>query len=403
MAISAPSSTPALSPQQTQRTVAVLAASTFLSGAAMRACDGLLVRIATDFQVTPGVAGGVVTAFALAYSLLQLLFGPLGDRVGKARVILGAICGCCLFTLVAAVAPSFGTLLAARAAWGMAAAGVVPLAMAWVGDSVALEERQAMLARLLLGTLSGMTAGQLAGGLFADTPLGWRGAFGVMALAYAAVALLLLLRFRSTGWSPPMAVQDRLHLHRQWALVLRERWSWIVLGAALAEGALLFGPLAYMPALLHQRFGLTLAHASALLALFAVGGLAYAVTARVLVRRLGQRRMVVAGGVLMSLGCLAWLWSPVVWTAGPVALLAGFGTYLYHATLQVHATQMAPAARGTSVSLFAAFLFAGQATGAALAGLAFDHLGPAWMLLPPAVALPVVAVAFARALGRREA
>jgi predicted MFS family arabinose efflux permease len=391
-----------LSLTQTQRTVTILSAGTFLSGAAMRACDGLIPRLAADFQVTPGIAGRVVTAFALAYSVLQLLFGPLGDRIGKARVIVAAVCGCALFTVLATLSPNFMTLLAARAAWGMAAAGVVPLAMAWIGDSVPLDERQPMLARLLLGTVSGMMAGQLAGGLFADTSWGWRGAFGAMALAYVSVAVLLVARFRSTGWSPPTPREERVAMHRQWGLVLRERWSWAVLGSALAEGTLLFGPLAYMPALLHQRFGLTLTHASALLALFAVGGLAYAIAARMLVRRLGQRRMVIAGGLLMGLGFLGWLFSPVVWTAGPVALAVGFGTYLYHATLQTHATQMAPSARGTAVSLFAALLFAGQAVGTALAGVAFDHFGAAWMLLPPAVLLPAAAIAFARGLRSRE-
>lgn len=386
--------------KQTQRTVAVLSAATFLSGAAMRACDGLLPRLAGDFAITPGVAGYVVTVFAMAYSVLQLLFGPLGDRIGKARVVVIAVVGCLVAALVSASSPTFHVLLAARGAWGMAAAGVVPLAMAWIGDSVPLEERQPMLARLLLGTLSGMTAGQLVGGLFADQPWGWRGAFGLLAAAYACVAVLLIARFRSTGWSLPTPADQRLPLHRQWHSVLKERWSWMVLGAGLIEGVLLFGPLAYMPALLHARFGLTLTHASALLALFAIGGLAYAVAARTIVRRLGQRRMVVAGGTIMGLGCLAWLLSPVVWTAGPVALLVGFGTYLYHATLQTHATQMAPSARGTAVSLFAAFLFAGQALGAALAGAAFDHLGAAWMLMPSVIALPVAGWAFARALAR---
>ncbi|TFY98424.1 MFS transporter [Ramlibacter humi] len=389
--------------KQTQRTVAVLSAATFLSGAATRVCDGLLPRLGGEFGTTPGVAGYVVTVFAMAYSVLQLLFGPLGDRLGKARVIVVAIVGSLAASVVAAASPTFHMLLAARCAWGMAAAGVVPLAMAWIGDTVPLDERQPMLARLLVGTLSGMTAGQLLGGLFADQPWGWRGAFGVLALAYACVAVLLIGRFRSTGWSPPTPAGQRLPLHRQWHSVLKERWSWVVLGASLIEGVLLFGPLAYMPALLHARFDLTLTHASALLALFAIGGLAYAVAARTIVRRLGQRRMVIAGGVIMGLGCLAWLLSPVVWITGPVALLVGFGTYLYHATLQTHATQMAPAARGTSVSLFAAFFFAGQALGAALAGAAFDHLGAAWMLMPSVIMLPVVGWAYARALGRHTA
>ena len=55
-------------------------------------------------------------------------------------------------------------------AGGIAAAGVIPLAMAWIGDTVPYNQRQATLARLLTGTISGMMAGQLAGGCLLNRP-----------------------------------------------------------------------------------------------------------------------------------------------------------------------------------------------------------------------------------------
>lgn len=382
----------------THRTVSLLAAAAFLGGAGLRICDGLLPRLARDFRVTAGVAGQVVLAFSIAYGGMQLVFGPLGDRFGKARMVCWAVFGCAVLALVAALAPDFSTLLAARVGWGMAAAGVIPLAMAWIGDAVSLSERQPTLARLLTGTLSGLMAGQLAGGLFGDSDLGWRGAFMLMAAGYALVGALLLMRLRSISAASPPAAADPVPAHRQWRLVLSSPWSWSVLSAAAAEGVFLLGPMAYLPAMLHQRFALSLSAASAMLALYAAGGLVYAMSARLLLRRLGQRRMVLAGGWLMGLGYLAWRVSPVMWTAGPVALLVGFGTYLYHNTLQTHATQMAPSARGTAVSLFAFCLFAGQALGVCLAGLAFDRIGLAAAMSASALVLPLVGMGFARAL-----
>jgi len=165
----------------------------------------------------------------------------------------------------------------------------------------------------------------------------------------------------------------------------------------------LLGPMAYMPAYLHTRFGLTLTTASALVALYAVGGLVYAITARHIVRRYGERRMASAGGWLMGGGFLAMLVTPLWQLAGPIALAMGFGTYLYHNTLQTHATQMAPAVRGTSVSLFAFCLFVGQAIGVSVAGFLFDHHGPTPLLLLPALALPLAGWGFAHALKRRAA
>ena len=391
----------AAGPASLHATVLLLSAAAFFSGAALRICDGLLPRLASDFGITAGAAGQVVIVFSIAYGAMQLVFGPLGDRFGKARLVCVALVGCALLSAVAALAQGFAQLLAARVGWGMAAAGVIPLAMAWIGDAVPYEERQATLARLLMGTLSGMMGGQLAGGLFADLAPGWRGAFWAMALGYGLIAVLLLTRLRPFPATVRPAGSAFGAFAVQVRAVLGTRWTWWVLAAAFVEGVFLLGPMAYLPAMLHQRFALALSAASALIALYAVGGLVYALAARHLVRRLGERRMVRAGGWIMGAGYLLWLVSPWGWTAAPVALAVGFGTYLYHNTLQTHATQMAPTARGTAVALFASCLFTGQAVGVTLAGWSFDHFGVAALLLPAVAALPLAGEMFAGALRRR--
>ena len=395
-------STPAMaSDAATRAAVNLLSIASFFSGAALRICDGLLPRLASDFGVTPGTAGRVVLTFAVAYGVSQLLFGPLGDRYGKARVICAALFGCALTSLACALAPGFDALVRLRVLWGITAAGVIPLAIAWIGDAVHYEQRQATLARLLMGTLSGMTAGQLGGGLFADTPLGWRGAFGALCAGYVVVSFLLLARLRHIPSAPPVRGGGRFAFATQLRSVLAVPWARVVVLAVFAEGVFLLGPLAFLPSYLHQRFGLALSAASALIALYAVGGLLYALIARHVVRRFGERRMVLWGGVVMGLGFLAWYASPVAWVAAPVALAVGFGTYLFHNTLQTNATQMAPAMRGTGMALFAFSFFNGQAIGVSLAGLAYDHGGALPLLVVPALVLPGLGWAFARALHRR--
>jgi predicted MFS family arabinose efflux permease len=390
----------AAQPQQ-RATILMLTAAAFFGGAALRICDSLLPRLGHDFDRTPGAAGRVIISFAVAYGLMQLLFGPLGDRYGKARMVCIALFGCIAGSLASALAPTFDTLVLTRIGWGIAAAGVIPLSMAWIGDAVPYERRQATLAQLLTGTLSGMMFGQLAGGLFADSRFGWRGAFLALTAGYTVVAVLLLLMLRATPATAPHAGAS-LAFVAQLRSVLQVRWARVVLAAVVAEGVFLFGPLAYLPAYLHQRHGVTLATASALIALWAVGGLVYAMTAKRIVRRFGERRMVLWGGLLMGAGFVAWLVVPLWGWAGPTALVVGFGTYLYHNTLQTHATQMAPGVRGTAVALFAFHLFVSQAIGVMLAGAAFDHLGPVPLLLAPAVALPLAGWGFARALRRRQ-
>jgi predicted MFS family arabinose efflux permease len=390
----------ARSPTSLRKAVILLGASAFFSGAALRICDGLLPRMGTDFGITAGTAGRVVLTFAVAYGVAQLVFGPLGDRYGKARLICVALFVCAFAAFACALALGFDMLVALRVLWGIGAAGVIPLGMAWVGDAVPYEQRQATLARLLLGTLSGMMAGQLAGGLFADSPWGWRGAFIAMGVGYLAVAVLLLVRMPSLA-TPAPPPGSRIAFGSQLRSVVSVPWARKVLASALAEGVFLLGPIAFLPAYLHQRYGIALSSASALIALYAVGGLFYAMAARHIVRRLGERRMVAAGGVAMGAAFVALYLMPSAWMAGPVALALGFGTYLYHNTLQTNATQMVSQARGTAVSIFAFCLFTGQALGVTISGYAFDHAGPAALLLVPAVALPLAGWGFARALRKR--
>lgn len=386
-------------------TVTLLAAAAFFSAAALRICDAMLPRLASELSVTPGAAGQVIIWFAIAYGLVQLLFGPMGDRYGKARLVRLALAGCAVASLASALAPNFEVLVWMRVAWGIAAAGVIPLTMAWIGDTVPYGQRQATLARLLTGTISGMMAGQLAGGLFAESAAGWRAAFISLSAGYALVAVLLTVQARQVQASiaAPAAAASQLPVAQQLVAVLRLPWARVVLLAVLAEGFFLLGPLSYLPTYLHLHHKLTLSTASALAALNAVGGLAYAVTARHIVVRFGEKRMVLAGGWLMGGGFLAWWISVLPLLTGLIALVVGFGTFLYHNTLQTHATQMMPAARGTSVAVFACFLFAGQALGVAATGYVLDHFGFTPVLLSAAVALPVAGWGFARALRLRSA
>lgn len=418
----------------TRGMVLLLAGAAFFSGVALRICDGLLPRLASDFSITAGTAGQVVLAFSVAYSLMQLLSGPLGDRFGKANMVALALAACSVMSAVASLMPHFELLLLVRIGWGMAAAGIIPLAMAWIGDNVPYAQRQAVLARLLLGTLSGLTAGQLAGGLFGDAEAGWRGAFLSLALGYTLIAGLLLWRLsRLSRWaqSPlpesaataelqpapstaeavvlaPVAISAKspgesglARARRQTLAILATPWNRLVLWATFFEGLFLLGPLAFVPTMLHREFALSLSAASGLIAFYALGGLVYAMLARRLILALGERRMVLIGGLLMGSGMAAWWLSPLAWTAAPVAFLVGFGTYLYHNTLQVLATQMAPESRGTAVSLFSFSFFFGQAMGVTGAGWAFDHLGGGVMLSASVVALPLVAWRFSRALALR--
>lgn len=383
----------------TMPVIILLALAAFASSSAFRICDPLLPVFANEFNVRTAQASSAVTYFSIAYGVMQFFYGPVGDRYGKFLVLSLATLGCAVGSLLVAFAPSLGFLELGRFISGATAAGIIPLSMAWIGDHVPYEQRQATLARYLLGSISGIAIGQLLGGVFADT-VGWRWAFVFLAVVYLVVGSLLISRRRSVVEVPASGAIRLLDPVREvWA----QPWARIVLVVVCLEGAFVFGPLAFVPAYLHERHEIAVAWAGGISGLFAAGALIYAFYANYFVRRSGEYRLAVAGGCLMAFA-FAVYWFSSVWYWGVLAsILSGLGYYLLHAVLQTHATQMAPAIRGTAVALFASFLFFGQSVGVILASVAVDHLDLAAVFPIGIFGLPILAIVFAWRLQKRQA
>ncbi len=373
------------------RSLWLLSMCAFASMASMRVCDSLLPALASDLSTTEGQAARTISAFALAYGLLQLFYGPLGDRYGKVRVIGFATLACTLGNLGAAFSSNLEWLVASRIASGIAAAGVIPLTMAWIGDNVPYDGRQEVLAQLLGATVFGMIAGQWLGGLVADT-LGWRVAFEMLAVLFLASGSLLVSRSGRLPKQPQGRTAGVAHL--TWA-VLTVPWARAVLGVTFVEGALAYSAIAFIPSHLHAKFGLSMPVAGGVVAFYGVGGLIYSRGARALVRRLGEAKLARLGGLCLAIAFSALAWAPSWRWAVPACLIAGFGFYSLHNTLQTNATQMVPAARGTAVSLFSCFLFVGQSLGVFVAAWIVDRFSTAFIFAFSAFGLLLLGGTFA--------
>ncbi|OGB01551.1 MAG: MFS transporter [Burkholderiales bacterium RIFCSPLOWO2_12_FULL_64_99] len=355
-------------------TLRLLGLAGFSAMAALRICDAMLPSLVHSFQVSTGDAAWVVSSFALAYGVLQLFYGPLGDAMGKLQVITWACLASALICLLTALSPNFTTLVIARALMGASAAAVIPLSLAWVGDQVAYDLRQETLARLLGSIVLGMMAGQWFGG-FASEMWGWQSAFLALGLGFL-IAAISLLRRRASATSAASAVplSARASIARTTALFQIPRVRW-VLGFALIEGALAYGWLPFAPAWLVSQFGFSISTAAAIMVLYGVGGLLYSQFARRWLTLLGERGLALGGGLLLAASVIGIAWSPISAFAIGGCGLAGLGFYMLHSTLQTQATQMAPEARGTGMTLFACSLFLGQALGVLVVGLFVDQGG----------------------------
>jgi predicted MFS family arabinose efflux permease len=366
----------------------------------MRITDALLPQIARELGVTTGGAARVVTAFAISYGLLQAVYGPVGDRLGKYLVVAVATVLSAFGAAACALAPTLDALTLARFVSGAAAAAIIPLSMAWIGDAVPYAERQPVLARFLSGQILGLVFGQAAGGILGES-IGWHGAFWLIAALYVLAAAGLASELLRN----PRARRAGSNAGRSFAAgfgaVLAQPWARVVLLTVFVEGFAMFGPFVFVAAYLHDRFGLSLALSGVLVASYGLGGLLYAATARRLLRALHERGLAIGGGVLLCAGFIALALIPVWWLAVPVNVVLGLGFYMLHNTLQTNATQMAPEARGAAVSLFAACFFIGQSLGVAATAAVVDAMSPRVAFVVAAFALLALAAWFRGRLERR--
>ncbi|MCD8504684.1 MAG: MFS transporter [Burkholderiaceae bacterium] len=382
-----------------KRSILLLACAAFSSTSAFRVLDPALPQLSQEFSITTGEAAKVITWFVFAYGVMQFFYGPVGDRFGKFRTLAFATLACAVGNLVAASASSFEWVLAGRAMSGATAAAIVPLSMAWIGDHVAYEDRQVTLAQFMTGTILGMSAGLVIGGVLTDT-LGWRWSFVCLASMYAMVGVWLLTQLKEVPEVPPST--HGLQLVTPIVSVFALPWARIVLLVVLIEGALVFGGLSFVPAFLQKTQDVSSTMAGLITAFFAIGAMLYVFRAKWLVSRFGEVKLTFAGGWVLGICYLLYIIGPHWSLAILASIFCGLGYYLLHAVLQTNATQMAPEVRGTAVSLFASFLFLGQALGVAAGSLVVDAVGIGWVLIGASAALPLLGMAFSHAISNKR-
>jgi len=380
--------------------IVLLSVAAFASAANMRVIDPLLVQLSASFGVTVGAASIAATAFLFANGVFVLVHGPFGDRYGKMPVVAIACIGAALCCMLSAASASLGMLTLARFLTGVTGSAIIPLAIAWVGDNVSYEKRQATLARFLTGQTLGLMTGSALGGALGDW-LGWRSVFWVLAAIYilAGGALFAVMRARPDIARPGERAAGSMI--GQMVRVIRRPWALTVILVVALEGGVFWGAFTFVGADLHQRFDLGFAAIGLAVAAFGAGGFLYVMAAPHLVRILGERGLCTWGGTGLGIAFAAMALAPTAEVEFAAIVLSGVSFYMFHNTLQTNGTQMAPEARGAGMALFALCLFVGQAIGVPIAAPIVDRWGAPPVFWAAALVLPLLAFWFSAAIGRR--
>jgi MFS family permease len=179
----------------------VLCAAQFMVALDFSILNIALPTLGPDIGLSEADLQWAVTAFALPSGGFLLLFGRLGDVIGRRKIFIGGLVLFALASVLATTAWDATPFLIARAAQGLAAAAIVPTGMALLTTSFAegpLRDRALGISGMLLSL--GFTIGMVFGGVLTQV-FGWRSTMAlsvVMAGVVLVAAPLLLGESRAT-------------------------------------------------------------------------------------------------------------------------------------------------------------------------------------------------------------
>ncbi|MDE2332928.1 MAG: MFS transporter [Rhodospirillales bacterium] len=170
--------------------VAIAGVAAFIN---LYAPQAILPSLAHTFHVPLLRTGLTVTAPLLAVAALAPFVGAISDRLGRKRLIAGAILFMLLPTLGIAAAPNFPVLLALRFAQGLAVPFIITVTVAYIGDECPGGEAIRAAGSYAIGSILGGFAGRFVAGIAADLG-GWRVAFVAIAALTLATWLWIVAR-----------------------------------------------------------------------------------------------------------------------------------------------------------------------------------------------------------------
>jgi MFS transporter, Spinster family, sphingosine-1-phosphate transporter len=219
----------------------------------------------SELRLTDAELGSLMSGFLAVYTLAAPVFGALGDRRSRPRLIAFGVGFWSLATSLSGFAGSYFALLAARASVGIGEAAYATIAPSLLSDYFPIDRRGRVMAIFFCAIPVGSALGYVVGGLM-NVHFGWRPAFFVAGIPGLALAVLCLwLR------DPPRGSQDaapsaddsvrakgaRFDIKTTYLHLVRNRpYVFTVLGYAAYTFAL-GGLASWMPAFLERVRGMS--------------------------------------------------------------------------------------------------------------------------------------------------
>jgi predicted MFS family arabinose efflux permease len=354
----------------------------------------LLVRIASDLGIDIGTAALSVTSYMLFFGLLTIIFGPLGDRYGRGRILIVAAFGSAVFSMVSAFVPDLLSLVAVRAVNGAFSAGIMPLAVAYAGESATPQTRQAQIGKVMGLMFLGGAMATVIGGAVAYFS-SWRLVYFIYGAAELLVAVPLAILLESKP-----GVHSHGDILSSYRTVLSDASFRKTVGLLFFVGFSTLGTFSYFGKFIQDRTGLNLILVGCLLSAYGIGTFLGGRASGRIRAAAGNRLFLVAGfaggGALLAFG----LANAVPQVALPALFVYGFSFICLQSYIITTAQELAPGLRGTVMSAASFTMVMSGALGTLVNGRIIAASGFTVLIVLAACAFAAAGVLAAVFLGR---
>jgi predicted MFS family arabinose efflux permease len=329
----------------------------------------LIPSLSAEFHSSIQLVGLLIPAYLLPYGISTLIYGPISDRIGRRPILLllmGAMAITCAGT---ASARTIDQLLLWRIIAGVATGGIIPLALALLGDLYPYQQRGRPLGWVFGAIAGGMALGSTLGAIL-NPIIGWRVLFLLIGLA-CAINLALAWRWRRLldGTRNPHPAGIAVIVRNYWELLSDPRGA-RTYGMILLNGMFHSGIFAWLGLYFSRRYGLGDRGIGLALLGYGIPGFFLGPIIGHAADRFG-RRIVVPAGILLAALCAAALIPTAPIACAAIAITAlSLGFDMTHPPLAGIITSLNPARRGQALGLNAFVLF----TGFGLGSLVFQLL-----------------------------
>lgn len=358
-----------------------------------------LPAMAAEFGVSYARISLAVSGFFALTAVLQLVVGPLSDRVGRRPVILGGLGLFALASLVCTLARTDTAFLTARVVQCAVVVGSA-LSPAVVRDMAGPQEAARILGRIGMVMALAPMLGPLVGGL-TDAALGWRWNFALYTLMGVAA---LGLAWSDLGETRPPLFAAPAGRSRAYLELMRSARFWSNALCLAFSAATFYLFLAGAPLVAASHFGLSGAWVGIAMAVTPIGFMAGNFLTTRLAGRLSLATLMTLGRAItvlgLSLAVAAALADPPAGLYFGLMVTVGIGNGLSFPPGYAGVMSVRPDLAGSASGLSGALMVA---MGAVVTALATQILSPRNATVSlPVLMLSVAAAALAAALGARR-